>query len=176
MLKTPKKIIGIDPGSVSLGIALIENRNIIIKDSCQIELGNSLNFYERLSILRVALKQYFDRQKNPTEIEYFGIEMPWVGFNANVAIKLGQVRGVIIAIVQELFPWAKIIDITPMEMRTFLNINRKCKKEEMHKELKKFYPELENINNLDQLDSIAVALATQNKIMIKSINVRSNLK
>jgi Holliday junction resolvasome RuvABC endonuclease subunit len=111
--------------------------------------------------------------------DYYAIEMPWVGFNANVAIKLGQVRGMIIGEILCLNPKAKIVDITPMQIRTFLNIESKCKKEVMQEEINKMFEgRLTEViklgKNQDEIDSIGVAIAAYNKLMINNLSIRSN--
>ena len=169
------KIIGIDPGSVGLGICLLENGTYM--GSVQIDVKKETDtFYERLKDIRckvsVELKKF-------GEADYYALEMPWVGFNANVAIKLGQVRGLLVGQILEYCPNAQIIDITPMQIRAFLGIERKCKKEVMQEKINEMFKDkLRGIidlgKNQDEIDSIGVAIAAYNKLMIKNLGVRSN--
>jgi len=169
------KIIGIDPGSVGVGICLLEGGTYM--GSTQIDVKKeSGDFYTRLREVRSKVSCELQRLG---EADYYAIEMPWVGFNANVAIKLGQVRGMIVGQILEYYPKAQIIDITPMQIRAFLNIERKCKKAEMHEELDRIFqgnlrPVIVLGKNQDELDSIGIAIAAYNKLMIKNLGVRSN--
>lgn len=169
------RIVGIDPGSVGLGICLLENGTY--KGSVQIDVQKETdNFYERLRDIREKVDLAL---ANFGPADYYALEMPWVGFNANVAIKLGQVRGMIVGEILFLNPNAKIIDITPMQIRAFLNIERKCKKEVMQEEINKmFQGQLTDVialgKNQDEIDSIGVAIAAYNKLMINNLGVRSN--
>lgn len=167
------RICGIDPGSVGTGICMIENGTYL--GSHQIHVKHLDEFYDRLKLVRQEISDSLVRFG---EADYYAIEMPWVGFNPNTAIKLGQVRGMIVGEIFSLYPNAEIIDITPMQMRSFLGVERKCKKEVMQEQINDiFNGQLTEVikigKNQDEIDSIGVAIAAYNKLMIKGLGVRS---
>lgn len=168
---------GIDPGSVGVGICMLESGTY--KGSVQVKVKkDSGDFYERLAKMREKVEFELANFGNA---DYYAIEMPWVGFNANVAIKLGMVRGMIIGEILFRNPDAKIVDITPMQVRAFLGVERKCKKEIMQEAVNDlFQGKLRSVidagENQDEIDSIGIAIAAYNKLMITNLNIRDNNK
>ncbi len=176
MIQRNKKIriTGIDPGSNRVGICTLENG--VYMGSNQINIEHLANFYDRL---RIVQQQIEINLQNYGPSDYYAIEMPWVGFNSNVAIKLGQVRGLIVGSILRYVQPVEIIDITPMQIRAYLGIDKRAKKEEMHEAINEiFQGQLGGVidlkKNQDELDAIGVAIAAYNKVMIKNLGVRSN--
>ena len=171
--QTSIKICGIDPGSVGVGICMIENGKYV--GSSQIDVKHLPKFYDRLKIVREQIQIHL---MNYGPADYYAIEMPWVGFNPNVAIKLGQVRGMIIGEIFSICPNAEISDITPMQLRTFLGVQGKCKKEVMQEKINDiFQGQLTGViklgKNQDEIDSIGIAIAAHNKLMIRATGIRT---
>jgi crossover junction endodeoxyribonuclease RuvC len=98
-----KTVMGIDPGSIRLGFALLEvsgsglRQHIKAKNFGIIEPGCA-EFNERLGILLTELHGLFEKHK-PSALS---IERVFLGKNVDSVFKLGHARGLVIAIASQL--------------------------------------------------------------------------
>lgn len=96
MQSSPKRILGIDPGTNVLGFAIIDadKKNIQVIEIGVVTFAHLSN--EQTVKLRYIFEQVQDliQQYHPTEM---AIEQPFFGKNAQSMLKLGRAQGVAIA-------------------------------------------------------------------------------
>lgn len=86
------KILGIDPGSKVLGWAIVESRPLSYCASGVLKIP-AVTFYERIAFICEQLDAIYT-QYQPTSLV---LEKAFVGVNKEVALKLGQIRGAVMA-------------------------------------------------------------------------------
>ncbi len=90
-----RRILGIDPGSLHLGLGLIEKKGAHMRllFAETIHAPAKLPFYERLDFLHVRLRERIE-ELNPEEV---AVEDTFFAKNAQSAFRLGMARGVAVA-------------------------------------------------------------------------------
>lgn len=90
------RVLGIDPGSESLGWGILDGGPLKYKGIAYgvVRPGRGLPFPKRLSKIHADLTEVISKY----EPEVLAIEEAFFAKNAKVAIKLGQVRGVVLLI------------------------------------------------------------------------------
>jgi crossover junction endodeoxyribonuclease RuvC len=154
MINKIKSLISVDPGSIQAGIAFFQDEKLI--ESEQLKLSGE-GFYNHLRGLKSSVERFLSKYGN---VDYFAIETPYFGRNPQVGLKLGQARGIILALAFDYN--VKIIDISPQETRSYYGVKGNAKKEDYQKIVK-----LENINKSfgeDEADAIAVGFTAISKI------------
>lgn len=143
-----------DPGSIKAGIAFFQDEKLV--ESEQLKLSGS-TFYTHLRGLKSAVERFLSKYGNTG---YIAIETPFFGRNAQVGLKLGQARGIVLALA---FSYdLKIIDISPQETRSYYGVKGNAKKEDYQKLVK-----LENTGKSfgeDEADAIAIGCTAISKI------------
>ena len=86
------KILGIDPGSQLLGWAIIHTSPLSYVSSGVLKIPR-VDFYDRIGFIISSLHKIFDEQ----EPDFLVLEKAFVGVNKEVALKLGQIRGAVMA-------------------------------------------------------------------------------
>jgi len=155
IMKTVSKVIlGIDPGTVIMGYGVIE---IIEKKPYAVVIGDVK--MAKLSDHYVKLKHIFDRvtklidEYHPDEL---AIESPFMGKNAQVAIKLGRAQGAAIAAaLQRSIP---IFEYAPRKIKMSITGTGTASKEQVAGLLQNILKLKELPVNLDATDGLAVAL------------------
>ncbi|MHC4870794.1 MAG: crossover junction endodeoxyribonuclease RuvC [Planctomycetota bacterium] len=86
------KVIGIDPGTISVGFGVVEDvkGKLVYRDSGTVSCKNEDDLAKRLVAIHQAL-QVVIREWQP---DYAAIETVFFGKNVNSAIKIGEGRGV----------------------------------------------------------------------------------
>ena len=157
-------ILAFDPGTEVVGIARLTGPNgseiVWIK-----EFAPKGELVDRYKEITHFVNDLIHKEGTMIPNYYFALETPYVGFNPGVAIKLGTVRGLIIASIFTIFPEPIIVDVAPQELRRVFNLPIKSKKVEFHKIIKEHYDNklLDGIKE-DGLDAVAVGLTAATKI------------
>ncbi len=105
--------LGVDPGSRATGYGLVEKRDngLVLVDAGCISSTASAPFYERIHHVYESVKEVMHKYR-PDEM---AIEDIFYAKNVKTALKLGQVRGVVlVAAVQCCI---KIFEYTPLEIK-----------------------------------------------------------
>ena len=152
------KVIGIDPGTLAMGIAVVECMD---------------NRFKLIHLQTLWLKKYDDPfiklQKaqqavktlcNVYRPEVLSIEMPFFGKNAQVMLKLGRVQGVCIATCLDVVK--KVSEYSPRKIKKAITGNGNASKEQVAY-LVKTMLNLHNsskdlLNELDATDAVATAI------------------
>lgn len=161
------KILGIDPGTINCGYAIVENVPNVksLKKPRLVEAGlikiKSRNLQEQIlemvEAIDLILKQH--------TIEEVAIEDMFFAFNPKSVIKLAQFRGAIsLKILLEI---GNFSEYTPLQVKKAVTGNGKSSKEQVAFMVKKLLGIKQEIKPLDITDAIAVALTHFQRVSLK---------
>ncbi|MDQ2068514.1 crossover junction endodeoxyribonuclease RuvC [Natronospira bacteriovora] len=148
----PCRILGIDPGSVNTGYAVIEALGSRLRhlESGRIAAGNGA-FTDRLRLIFDGISDVVDRLA-PAEV---AVERVFVAQNADSAIKLGQARGA--AICGALRSALPVSEYSPTEIKqAVVGSGRAAKEQVQH--MVGLLLSLRETLQADQADALAVAI------------------
>ncbi|MCX8095070.1 MAG: crossover junction endodeoxyribonuclease RuvC [Caldisericia bacterium] len=156
---------GIDPGLSNLGWAIIEDKDPPeLVDFGLIKTDKNLKEEERLLLIYENLKKIY---KNYSP-DYTIIENIYFKKNIKTAIKIGEVKGVILLIAKEFN--SKIYELNPSNVKLHFTGFGGSNKNNMKKMVKILYKK--EIKEDDTVDAIALATSFIN---IKSIREKSDI-
>jgi crossover junction endodeoxyribonuclease RuvC len=153
-MKQSHIILGIDPGTVLMGYAVIEIKNgkptLLLMDT--LKLSSKKNVYERLEMIHakvcLVVKEY-----KPV---MFAIEAPFFGKNVQSMLKLGRAQGVAIAAaMQSQIP---VTEYSPKKIKQSITGNGNADKEQVWKMLQRLLNIEVKPQYYDATDALAVAL------------------
>ncbi len=149
------KILGIDPGYERLGIAIIEKtkdrKDHVVFSDC-FKTKSSLPFYERLGLIGSEIEKTIKKYKP----EVLGIETLFLNTNQKTAMRVSEVRGLILYLAQK--NKLEIFEATPPQIKNAITGYGHSGKTEINKMLKMLVDIDKNKNSDDELDAIAIAL------------------
>ena len=154
-MKSPQKVIlGIDPGTVVMGYALLDagtsKPKLILMDV--LKMGGKTDAYERLELIHSTVCELIKRYTPNT----FAIEAPFFGKNVQSMLKLGRAQGVAIAAaMQARLP---VSEYSPKKIKQSITGNGNADKEQVWKMLKSILSLEERPAYFDATDALAVAL------------------
>src|SRR5438270_12168310 len=96
MIPDNKVILGIDPGTVVMGYAVIKvcGNNVSIASMDVLKLGSTKDIYARLEMIHSKVNALIVQHQPHT----FAIEAPFFGKNVQCTVKLGRAQGVAISV------------------------------------------------------------------------------
>lgn len=155
MIKQQAEIIlGIDPGTVVMGYALISisggNINVITMDV--LKLSTKKDTYERLQLVHAKVCELITKHKPTT----FAIEAPFFGKNVQSMLKLGRAQGVAIAAAMHYS--VAVTEYSPKKIKQSITGNGNADKEQVWKMLQHILKLQEKPQYFDATDALAVAL------------------
>ena len=154
MKQASKVILGIDPGTVIMGYGVIEVIDkkpyaLVIGD---VKMAKLANHYVKLQHIFNRVTQLIE-EYHPDEL---AIESPFMGKNAQVAIKLGRAQGAAIAAaLQRDIP---IFEYAPRKIKMAITGTGTASKEQVASLLQNILKLKEIPKNLDATDGLAAAL------------------
>jgi crossover junction endodeoxyribonuclease RuvC len=154
MNPSSKIILGIDPGTVVMGYAVIitESGSIKLLHMDVLKLTSEKDSYQKLEII-------FSKVCGLIKIyrpNMFAIEAPFFGKNVQSMLKLGRAQGVAIAAaMQASLP---VTEYSPKKVKQSITGNGNSSKEQVFKMLQRIVEIEEKPNFLDATDALAVAL------------------
>lgn len=157
------KIIGIDPGSHKLGVAIIK------KFSQKLELIHhetlvapaKETFHERLKFLNEKILSILD-QHSPDEL---AVETAFFGVNAKSAFQLGVTRGVILSSFLERN--ISIHEYSPTQIKAAVTGHGRSDKEQVKKMVEIIFSQKLNAKHYDATDAIAIAVCHAHSTRLK---------
>jgi crossover junction endodeoxyribonuclease RuvC len=154
MLSSPKIILGIDPGTVVMGYALIDastsKPRLLVMDA--LKLSATKDAYEKLETIHLTVCNLIQKF-NPNT---FAIEAPFFGKNVQSMLKLGRAQGVAIAAaIQAGLP---VTEYSPKKIKQSITGNGNADKEQVWKMLQSVLSLEEKPQYFDATDALAVAL------------------
>lgn len=152
-------ILGIDPGSIVCGYAVIETykRKILAAGSDSIALDKNLSFHKKLQKIYDEICSVIE-EFNPDQI---AVESIFFGKNVRSAITLGHVRGVILLATAKYNK--ELFEYTPREIKNSVVGNGNATKEQVKFMVKKILDMKVDPKTYDAADALAVALCHFNK-------------
>ncbi|WP_419766386.1 MAG: crossover junction endodeoxyribonuclease RuvC [Arcobacter sp.] len=148
-----KKILGIDPGTINCGYAVIEkdNRDLRLCEAGLIKIKSKI-LQEQIVEMVEGLDLIFSNH----EISEVAIEDMFYAFNPKSVIKLAQFRGAISLKVLQKF--GNFSEYTPLQVKRAVTGNGKATKEQVAFMVKRLLGIKKEIKPLDITDAIAIAL------------------
>jgi crossover junction endodeoxyribonuclease RuvC len=154
MKASPHIILGIDPGTVIMGYAIvtINSNKIELLKMDVLKLVSHKDTYSRLEIIYAEVCALIQKHK-PT---MFAIEAPFFGKNVQSMLKLGRAQGVAIAAaMQASIP---VTEYSPRRIKQSITGNGNATKEQVFKMLQHIINIEEKPHFFDATDALAVAL------------------
>ena len=150
-----KKILGIDPGTINCGYAILELKQNVNKPKL-IEAGLIKIKSRILQEQIMELVEGIDIILKNHTINEVAIEDMFYAFNPKTVIKLAQFRGALsLKILQEL---GNFSEYTPLQVKKAVVGNGKATKEQVAFTVKRLLGIKQEIKPLDITDAIAVAI------------------
>ncbi len=154
MSVSPHVILGIDPGTVIMGYAIVTaNGNTVeLLKMDVLKLASYKDAYRRLEIIHSAVCNLIQTHK-PT---MFAIEAPFFGKNVQSMLKLGRAQGVAIAAAMQ--AEIPVTEYSPKKIKQSVTGNGNATKEQVFKMLQHIIQFEEKPHFFDASDALAVAL------------------
>lgn len=154
MQKTPKIILGIDPGTIVMGYGLImvKNNTISLLELGVLKPGNVKDSYKKLQLIFNTVSGLITKYQ-PTD---FAIEAPFFGKNVQSMLKLGRAQGVAIAAAMR--HGLEVTEYSPKKVKQSVTGNGNADKEQVMKMLQTLLSFKERPKQFDATDALAVAL------------------
>lgn len=154
MSKTSKIILGIDPGTIIMGIGIIEvtgtTATLVMMDA--IKFSSKADAYTRLQLIHQKVVDIV-KSSCPNEL---AIEAPFYGKNVQSMLKLGRAQGVAIAAAMQ--AGIPVIEYSPRKIKQSITGNGNADKMQVLKMLQRILNFTEQPNHMDATDAVAVAL------------------
>lgn len=147
-------ILGIDPGTIFLGYALISvrNKNINILDLGNLNLKSFTDHHEKLAHIYTQMSNIIEKYR-PDE---FAIESPFYNKNPQSMHKLGRAQGVCIAVAMKFH--LRTAEYSPKKIKQSVAGHGNASKEQVARMIEKqFHVNLEGFK-LDATDALSVAI------------------
>ena len=165
-------ILGIDPGTLVMGYAVISvnGTSIDVLKMDILKLASHDDNYKRLEIIFSKVCNLIQLHK-PT---MFAIEAPFFGKNVQSMLKLGRAQGVAIAAAMQAA--VPVTEYSPKKIKQSITGNGNATKEQVFKMLQNLIRLEEKPHFFDATDALAVALchhfATSSPLTIKKNSVK----
>lgn len=148
------RILGVDPGTITLGYAIIEGESeeIHMVDCGVISLGAKIPTEERLRLLYIELNHIIEKYK-PTEV---AIEEPFVGRNIKSALAIGKAQSIAaLAATNQDLP---IYYYSPAKVKQQITNYGRSEKQQISEMIKTYLGLSSSGEALDATDALAVAI------------------
>lgn len=154
MVKQSNIILGIDPGTIIMGYALMEvsggEPRLIEMDV--LKLAAKKDAYDRLQTIHFTVCELIKKYKPTT----FAIEAPFFGKNVQSMLKLGRAQGVAIAAAMQ--AGLSVTEYSPKKVKQSITGNGNADKDQVWKMLQRILHLEEKPAFFDATDALAVAL------------------
>jgi crossover junction endodeoxyribonuclease RuvC len=149
-----KIILGIDPGTVIMGYAVIEvcGNNVAVIAMDILKLSTTKDIYERLEMIHSKVNALIALHKPHT----FAIEAPFFGKNVQSMLKLGRAQGVAIAAAMQ--GRIAVTEYSPKKVKQSITGNGNANKDQVWKMLQRILDIEEKPQYFDATDALAVAV------------------
>lgn len=147
-------ILGVDPGTLIMGYAIImiNGNKIQLHKMDVLKLASQKNTYKRLEIIHATICKLIQAHQP----DMFAIEAPFFGKNVQSMLKLGRAQGVAIAAaMQSAIP---VTEYSPKKIKQSITGNGNATKEQVFKMLQRIIQIEEKPHFFDATDALAVAL------------------
>ena len=154
MTLNSKIILGIDPGTVVMGYAVIEvcNGRVVVASMDVLKLGGTKDIYARLEMIHSKVNALIAQHKPHT----FAIEAPFFGKNVQSMLKLGRAQGVAIAAAMQCR--VAVTEYSPKKVKQSITGNGNANKDQVWRMLQRILNIQEKPQYFDATDALAVAV------------------
>lgn len=154
-MRDERIILGIDPGTLLLGFAVIRvtGRKAEYVDMGVLDLRKDTDAYSKLQSIYECISEVC-RNYRPTEL---AIESPFYGKNAQVVLKLGRAQGSAILAAKE-YGVKSVTEYAPRKAKEAVVGNGAASKEQVQLMLEKTLGVKLESRHLDATDALAIAL------------------
>ena len=156
------KVLGIDPGSLRVGLGLVESQgdSIQLITHCLLQFSPKLSHPERLFKVYEKLSAFLEEHTPHVAV----VEKAFYGKNVQTAIKMGESRGAIfIALAKRQVP---LVEYTPREVKKALTGKGNAKKEAVQWMVAGMLGiPLEQLS-LDESDALALAICHHHRTLL----------
>ena len=153
-MKREAIILGIDPGTLMMGYAIVmvsaNKPKLVTMDV--LKLGGQKDIYQRLQMIHQKVVTLI-QEHSPTT---FAIEAPFFGKNVQSMLKLGRAQGVAIAAAMQAS--LTVTEYSPRKVKQSVAGNGNAGKEQVWKMLQQTLHLAEQPSHFDATDALAVAL------------------
>jgi crossover junction endodeoxyribonuclease RuvC len=153
-MKQQSVILGIDPGSLLMGYALLradkQQPHVLLMDV--LKLSHEKDIYARLHLIHEKVSELI-RLYRPSS---FAIEAPFFGKNVQSMLKLGRAQGVAIAAAMQ--AGIGVTEYSPKKVKQSITGNGNASKEQVWRMLKTILQIDEQPRYFDASDALSVAL------------------
>jgi crossover junction endodeoxyribonuclease RuvC len=148
------KILGVDPGSLRTGYAVIEARGnrLVLLTSGSIKLPNKLDFPEKLKMIKSEISTRI-REHAPDSMV---VETLFYRKNVKSALKLGHVRGVILLAAAE--AGIDLHEYSPGEIKMAVSGNGRASKDQVQEMVVRILGVKTEPESYDASDAMAIAV------------------
>ncbi|MCY7422463.1 MAG: crossover junction endodeoxyribonuclease RuvC [Chitinophagaceae bacterium] len=154
MIKQSNIILGIDPGTIIMGYAIMDathsEPSLIEMDV--LKLAAKKDAYDRLQTIHFTVCELIKKYKPTT----FAIEAPFFGKNVQSMLKLGRAQGVAIAAAMQ--AGLPVTEYSPKKVKQSITGNGNADKDQVWKMLQRILHLEEKPAFFDATDALAVAL------------------
>lgn len=154
MADTPNIILGIDPGTVFMGYAVIQvsgqTPRLLTMDV--LKMSSAQNAYNRLQKIHNKVCEVISMYRPHS----FAIEAPFFGKNVQSMLKLGRAQGVAIAAAMQ--AGLEVTEYSPKKVKQSITGNGNADKDQVWKMLQQTLHLDEKPQYFDATDALAVAL------------------
>mgnify|MGYP002777114899 CR=1 FL=1 len=154
MQTSSKIILGIDPGTVVMGFAVlaVKGQQLTLLEMDVLKLSKYKDVYKRLQLIHEKVNEVILEHK-PTN---FAIEAPFFGKNVQSMLKLGRAQGV--AIAAAMSAGLEVTEYSPKKVKQAVTGNGNADKEQIWKMLQHYLHFKAKPKYYDATDALAVAL------------------
>ncbi len=154
MQKPHKIVLGIDPGTVIMGYAIIEviGEEITVKEIDVLKLPVKKDNYERLQLIYRKVTELVTLHRPGA----LAIEAPFFGKNVQSMLKLGRAQGVAIAAAMSLR--VPVTEYSPKRIKQSITGKGNADKEQVWKMILNITHLTEKPKHFDATDALAVAI------------------
>lgn len=154
MKKADAVILGVDPGSIIMGYAVIAvyGNKVELVTMDVVRLSGKRDMYVRLEMIHSRISELIRQYKPDT----FAIEAPFFGKNVQSMLKLGRAQGVAIAAAMQYA--LTVTEYAPKKVKQSITGNGNADKEQVWKMLQQVMSIEQKPRFFDATDALAVAL------------------
>lgn len=150
------RILGADPGITNVGYGIIdfENKNLKLVDYGTIKIHKNFTFPEKLNFIYHEFIDIFHKFQPETVV----VEKLFVGKNINTALKISEVRGIIILAAYQAN--SSVFEYSPSKIKQAITGHGSATKREIQKMIKLLLglEKMPKPMNADAADALAVAI------------------
>ncbi|MCL5436939.1 MAG: crossover junction endodeoxyribonuclease RuvC [Candidatus Dependentiae bacterium] len=153
-MKNDRVILGIDPGFVTAGFAVIEvaSGRIILKEAGALRQPSSRTLAWRI----VQFHDFFSEKFTTFRVTELALETPFLGKNAQNFLKLGYLRGMLLFLAER--HGLVLHEFSPRQVKQAITGYGHADKAQVFRVIARLFPGFAKPESFDVSDAVAIAL------------------